>query len=387
MASTREKEKKAARRNSTRAWAEKQKSGFEATAVKLPEGVEYYEQERGVNKIDVIPYMVKRGQDKKGGNPNSDSGFLHFEREYEVHRVPGNGKFPDSFVCLKCFGETKCPGCEWMLENGKSADEKLVNLIRCQKRHLWIVNDKPGKAKNPLKVFNSNHFNRKLGFGQQFGVAAAAQLDEDEDFSDLENGKQVVFTVEGKFKHVVRVDFKERDYAYDKSILNHGIDLDACLIPNGEKMAEALSGPLAVKDDDEDDDEDAPHKPTKKRADDDEDDDDKPAAKKKAAVSDDDDDDDDRPAPKKKKPVDDDEDDDDDPEDSEIEDDDDDDDDPPAKKKPTKKKPADDDDDDDDDPPAKKKPTKKKPADDDDDDDDDDSELEESDDDDDDDDD
>ncbi len=241
--SRREKAKQEQRKNSARAWADEQSQGFEPTAVKLPEGVEFYKQEEGANVLDFIPYTVTKGSETPGGNPRCDAGFVHWERTYEVHRIPGTGQFANAYCCRKaCFGK-KCPACEWLQVNGRNADEELVRQIKNQRRHLIIVNPKPGKKDAKLQVFDCNHFNRKLGFGEQLVEAINAQLDEDEDFTDLKSGRKVRFVVEGKYKQIPRVDFQPRSYEYPDSILDHGIDLDECLIDIGyEKMREALDG-------------------------------------------------------------------------------------------------------------------------------------------------
>lgn len=290
----REREKRSEGKASARKWAEEQQQGFEPTAIKLPEGTEFYKQEDGRNTFDVIPYKVKRGK-AEGGNPRADAGFLHFEREYEVHRIPGTGKFANPYCCRKkCFGK-KCAACDWLVKHGGTASEELVQQIRGQLRHLWIVNDKPGKSDNKLKVFDSNHYNRGLGFGQQMVEAVNAQLSEDEDFSDLRDGKTVTFNVDGKYKKVTRVDFKSRDYKYSKDILAHGIDLDDVLIdPGYEAVAELLT--LGEAKSHKDEDEKGSDGGSDAGSDGGSDgDDDEPKAKKKTKskpVNDDDDDDD-----------------------------------------------------------------------------------------------
>jgi hypothetical protein len=256
--SRRQKEQKAERRNSARAWAEEQSQGFEPTAVKLPNGVEFFKQEEGAKVVDFIPYTVTKGSDTLGGNPRADAGFTHWERTYEVHRIPGSGQFANAYCCRKaCFGK-KCPACEWLQANGRNADEELVRQIKNQRRHLMIVNPKPGKKDTKLMVFDCNHFNRKLGFGEQLVEAINAQFDEDDPhFTDLKAGRKVRFVIEGKYKQVPRVDFQPRSYEYPESILEHGIDLDECLIDAGyAKMQEALDGGVSEETSSERNDED-----------------------------------------------------------------------------------------------------------------------------------
>ncbi len=168
---------------------------------------------------------------------------------------------------MKCFGK-KCGACDWLNQHGNTADQKLVKSLRSQKRHLWLVNDKPGSGKNPtLKVFDSNHWNKGRGFGEQMAVVINT-LDEDDEPFSLQGGSTATLTVEEdffektKYRVVVRIDFKPRKYEYDAKLLKSKDwpCLDALLIdPGYDKILQVLQ--TGVSDDGDDDqggDDDAP---------------------------------------------------------------------------------------------------------------------------------
>lgn len=254
MAKSRNEKKRAERRKvDAREWAQQQEKGFEPTAVKLPEGVELFKPSPGVYRVDFLPYRAGRF------NMRADEGFEHFECQYDAHRIPSPDGRTRLYCCLKAtFGEN-CPICQMIARGG--LDPETVKALKVTTRHLWNVNDKPGDMKNPIKVFDTNHYNRGLGFGEM--MAEAINSDEDyANFSDLENGLTLVLTVKeqtfpgGKFNAVTRIDFKPRKYTYDEDILDRVITLDECLVKTpADKLKE-----LVMQDSDEARDDDNPRR-------------------------------------------------------------------------------------------------------------------------------
>lgn len=378
---------------SARDRAEKHTSGFDSTSIKIPEGVKLFKLEKGTMFIDIIPYVVGRG------NPFADKGEVHYERTFFVHRGVGPGG--DSYICLKKTLNERCPVCEHRAKLAKDpdADEQLVKDMAPRERQLFnVINRKDRDAGIQLWDVSYHLFGKLLDARIQSDAADESWAM----FHSPTEGLTLVLTVAEKtfggntFCEVTAIDFKERKEQYKESIIDKAICLDKVLkIEEYDKLKSIL---LQTEDDDSDskrgsDDDD---KPSKKRASDD-DDDDKPSKRRS------DDDDDDRPAKKASRDDDDDDDkpsrkssDDDDDDKPSKKSSDDDDDDRPAKKssrddddeKPTKKSRFIDDDDDDkpskkssddddDDKPAKKsskddddddRPAKKRSADDDDDD-------------------
>lgn len=282
-----------------KAWAEQQDRGYEPTALKLPDGVEFYKLEPGTHAIDFMPYIVGKG------NKRADEGFEHFEREYVAHRIPGPDGRVKYYCCRWETFKKKCP-VEILTQNGTINDPELIKKLKGTVRHLWVVNDKPGDKKNKLKVFDTNHYNRGMGFGEMLADALNS-VPKYAKFSDLKGGLTLQLTVKeqtfpgGKYNAVTRIDFLPRDYDYPDSMLEAAPCLDDCLVDIGyDEMIKVLTHEETDDDD---------RKPDTK----DDGDDDKPVSRKPSNDDDDDPvDDDDKPAPTKRKPVDDEGDDDDD---------------------------------------------------------------------------
>lgn len=341
MTSRREKEK--SRRTSARSWAESQERSFEPTTIRLPEGIEQWKPDKpGKYEVDFLIYRVGKG------NPRADEGMEHFEREYEAHGIETPSGFR-MYTCRWHAFHKKCAPCDWRKRNG-NADPELLKSLRGKTRHLWLLNDQPGKTKNvKLKIFDSNHYNKGKGFGEQMAEAINSLPEDAEPFA-LEGGYTATLVVKEdtmgggkKYLYVARIDLRPRKHDYPESLLEDAPCLDDCIVDPGYDDIMALldgevpdkSGPdeddkpksknRPERDDTEEDDEDldeddsddeepAPKAKRKSKPDPDEDEDtedDEPAPKSKGrsggvknrAVSDDDDDDldeDDEPAPKAK---------------------------------------------------------------------------------------
>lgn len=239
--SRREKEKKMARRTDARAWAKKQEKGFEPTCVKIPEGFELYKIDKaGTFKVDFMPYVAG------AGNKNADEGFQHFEREYDSHALPTADGRVRMYVCRqKSFGK-KCAVCDWLKSHGGNADPDLVKQIRGKTRHLWLVNDKPGDENNKLKMLDTNHYNRGIGFGEQIADAITS-VEDYGDFWTLDAGLTVSLTVKEqlmgggkKYFAVTRIDFLPRKYEYPDNMIDDAPCLDDCLIDPGYDAVKKL---------------------------------------------------------------------------------------------------------------------------------------------------
>jgi hypothetical protein len=230
-------------------WAKKQERSFEST-VKLPEGVSLFKLDKvGVFRLDFMPYVVGKN------NPRAKPGMEHFEREYDAHRVPtADGQ--RLFCCrMKCWGK-RCAVCDFLRMNGGTADQALVKSLRTTTRHLWVVNDKPGDRKNPLKVFDTNHYNRGLGFGEMLADAITSVTDY-ANFADLSEGYTIQLNVKeqtfpgGKFNAAVRMDFLPRKYQYPESLLDAAPCLDDLLVDPGYDAVAKLLNPDQGKEGEE----------------------------------------------------------------------------------------------------------------------------------------
>ena len=251
MATKRERDKREVRRTNAKEWAQKQEQGYEPTAVKLPEGMKLYKLEEGTHEIDIIPFRAG------ANNPNADEGMEHFEAEYAVYRIPRpDGNF-DRYCALshKRWGEAD-PVAQY--RNKVSKEE--ADALRPQLRHLFLVNDKPGDPKNPLKVMDAVHYNRQLGFGEQLVTAINAMEDDDAPFYALEGGKTLRIKVaDAKFGSVSRIDLVRRKHDYPESMLDKAPCLDDCILkPKGSVLKKALGLEEGSSRNGEDEDREAP---------------------------------------------------------------------------------------------------------------------------------
>lgn len=288
-----EKERRFVLQTSVKDWSKKPTlGGFEATCVKMPDGVELIKlPSEGIVKWDFMMYLAGKH------NRRADEGFPFYNLEYEAHRVPTGGENKALYLCAAVMFGKKCAVCDWLKKHGyKLGSPKAVDEIkRTTTRHLWVVNDKPGDPKNKLKILDQNCYNKKKGFGEQM-AALMRTLDENDNPFDPIDGSTFVITCEedtfpgGKYSVASRIDLRPRKYSYPESIVEKAPCLDDCLVePNYDEIWSLLEeGPtntstststntkttgeagVGKKKKDEDDD-DKPTK-SKKRPPDDEDD-------------------------------------------------------------------------------------------------------------------
>ena len=238
MASKKEREVRKRRKESAKKWAEKESQGFTPTAVKLPDGMKLYKlDEEGKHRFDIMPFIA--GDNYPSGRGGADPGFEVSRMTYEQHRIPQpDGNF-GRFVCTYGTWGEECVVCKHRNTANLSQEEK--DVLRPQRRHLFLVNDKPGDVKNPLKVMDAVHFNRKLGFGEQL-TTAIETLEEDCFIADLKDGKTIqIMVADKKYGSVSRIDLLNRTYSYPESLIDDAPPLDQCVLrPEKEDVLKAL---------------------------------------------------------------------------------------------------------------------------------------------------
>lgn len=313
--------------------AQSHTSGWTPTAVKLPEGLSFFQpKEAKTYRLNILPYEVKKGKDEPGGNPNADSGFLHYERTYWAHR--GIGTDQNTYCCLqRTFGK-KCPICRDLTKMRRSAkaDPDLIKDLEARERQVFQVIDL-GNVDKGIQLWDvSYHL-----FGKMLDNKIKASEDDDdyENFYHLDGGSVVRVTLGEKqfagrtFLETTMIEMKARKEPLEESILDEVADLDECLVETPYEELKAIY----LQDDDEEEEASAKKggKKAKPKDDDEEEDEDEDEEEEDSDEDDDEDDDDEEEEeevkPKKKAPA------------KKA----------PPKKGPAKKKPADDDDDDDDD--------------------------------------
>lgn len=322
MATSRDKMKSKRRRSSAKQWADKQESGFERTAYKLPDGWKSFIPKSGKYKVNVVPF--KAG----AGNPNADEGYDHFERTYFAHPIPGLDGKSRLYCCLAANFGKKCVCASIHKILGPNADQKILDdFKKPKKRQLWIFDVLEGPGEAGKFIFETSY---NKGFGELLANKINA-VDTYADFSEptkeqggmtllISFGDASFSTPDGsaaKYTACTNIEMIPRNTNYDEDIADEMPCLDDCLIElSYNELVEKLTGE---------------------------------EVESKGKVADDDEDEDDElPAPKKKKPPVDEEDDEEE-EDSELEDDDEDDEPPPPKKKSAKELAEEEDDEDEDD--------------------------------------
>lgn len=231
------------RRVSAASWASST-GGFEPTAVKKPSGMENYRLDReGEHVFDIIPFIAGKG------NHHADPGFEFFMRVYDVHKIPKPDGNSDSYCCLWSEWKESCPVCKAR----RNLPEEEAGALRPQQRILFLVNDKPGKLKNPLKLLDTVMFNRKLGFGEQLKIAINATRGGG-DFAKLVGGMTVKLQVgNAKYRQVARIDLIPRDYDYPEDWLEKSPCLDEFIIKPQASVINTLLGEMGVEGADEED--------------------------------------------------------------------------------------------------------------------------------------
>ncbi len=238
------KKKKSAFRGKTTANAQKQRTqGAQYGHLSLPKGVNVFKEEPNSRiKVDFMPYKVTdpKHPDRDDEQGVATPGDLWYKRPYRLHRNIGAND--DSVVCPSSIG-MKCPICEYRARRLKEGAEKEeLRELNASLRNLYVVIPKDHKKfeEKPhiwdiSQYLFQNMLNEELGEDEDYGV-----------FPDLEEGLTLrVRFGEGqigknKFAETSRIDFLDRDEAYDESILDDIPDLDKVLTIKSYAQVEAL---------------------------------------------------------------------------------------------------------------------------------------------------
>ena len=314
--------------------------------LKLPKDVNVFSPEPGSRvHIDIMPYVVTDSNhpDRNDDTQAAMKGDLWYKRPFKTHRNIGAEN--DTVVCLTSFGK-KCPICEYRTKRMKEGAEKEeLDSLKASMRNLYIVIP-IGHKKFDEKphIFDISQW--------LFQNLLNDELEEDSDyevFPDLEDGFTLKVRFDSKsigkgnaFAEASRIDFLERDEAYDESILDEIPSLDDVLQETSyaqlqAKFFENEDEEIENEDLDEDPD-DAPPAPTrrkKKKIEDDDEEDEKPVSRRKKR----------EPEPEPEE--------DDDPDEDEEEE-------KPVRRKPARRKPEPEPEEDDDPEPEEEKPVRRK---------------------------
>lgn len=205
-------------------WAETQNFGTSSGSLRLPEGVQFFTTKKaGVYKIDVVPYVVKRG------NPAADPGYIHPERTYFVHNNIG----PDetTYCCLKSFNK-KCPICEWIGQHRNDEGTKAVrDQIKQKVRQLWNVIDRTDHKK-VIQVWDCSYH----AFGKQLKEKVEAKPSKYQGFYLPEGGMSIdvkmaedKFPGGGSFINAKNIEMEEREESLEDYV-DKAVCLDDVLV-------------------------------------------------------------------------------------------------------------------------------------------------------------
>lgn len=264
------------------------------------EGVKFWKQKEGSNKINIIPYKVSSKNHPLVAKGILEKGDMDYTLELWVHTFVGPGNA--SVVCLKRNYNKPCPICELSDKLKAEKKEKESKALWAKRRMYYNVQD----VLNPddgIQLFETNHKNFEKPL-----MSLAKDTDDGSpfiDFADIKEGKTLKFMgekeqFEGKdFIQFANLKFIARPEPVT-DLASEALPLDALLVVRPYEEIEAiLYGDVADDEDDE------PVKAKKRARDDDEDDEPPVTAKKKASPVEDDEDD--EPPAKRKAKDDDDE--------------------------------------------------------------------------------
>jgi hypothetical protein len=249
------KQKKSVFRGKTRADAERQqKEASSFGYLQLPKGVSIFNATAGGRALlDIIPYTVtdENHPDRDEGLEIAVVGGLWYKRPFKTHRNIGVKN--DSVVCPTSINK-RCPICEYRAQRIKEgADKDDTDALRASKRNLYAViplNDK--KHEEKIHIWDISQWCFQNLLNDELG-----EQEDNDIFPDLEEGKslRIRFSEESvgsnTFPKASRIDFEERDQAYDESILEDVPNLDELLEIHPYKKLEAIF--LYDETDDDDD--------------------------------------------------------------------------------------------------------------------------------------
>ncbi len=235
----REKEKRQIRYSDAKKIAE-QGDKVRSRTWQLPGNFEEYKLENGKHVVDVVPYVVGKG------NPKADEGMVHYERRYYIHSNVGPNQ--EKVICpAQTFGDS-CPICEEMArQTRRGVDWEKRKWMRPQMRQLWNLRSKEDGI---IRVFEQAYY-RGLGEMIDDQINSDEQEDGKEELSNffkLENGKSLkLFAKEENFKgftyaKLVQVDFIERKEPLSEDILDEVCCLDDCLVCQSYDQIKKLFG-------------------------------------------------------------------------------------------------------------------------------------------------
>jgi len=193
----------------------------------MPEGMGFWDNKAGTQRIDIIPFIAKKG------NPYAEEGELHYERTFYTYWKLGADEKP--YVCSsKTFGHKDFVR-EYRIKESKNpeADGTYLKSLEPKERQIFLIYDRAEPDKGLQVWENSFHTFGKLldsridNASEDLGWDFFYLLDDD--------GMTLRITIEEetqpfKFKKATAIDFIKRSEPVPKEIAEHGICLDDLLV-------------------------------------------------------------------------------------------------------------------------------------------------------------
>lgn len=221
----------------------------------LPRNVSIFQPEPGKrHRFDILPYIVTdpNHPDRDDNLGIAQVGDLWYKRPFKIHRNIGGDN--NTVVCLTSIGK-KCPICEYrakMFKEGAAKED--TDALKPSSRNLYIVIPEGSEDIHIWDVSQylfQNLLNDELEENEEYEV-----------FPDLEEGLTLKVRFDSStigsskpFAEASRIDFEERDAAYEESILDEVPDLDNVLKVYSYSQLEAMfleiDEPEEVPEDDE----------------------------------------------------------------------------------------------------------------------------------------
>lgn len=227
-----------------------------SSAIKPPKGMKFLSTKVPKSyTFDILPYIVTKGKDQKGGNPHCESGYAWYERIYWVHRRVGpEGK---SACCLKTFGK-KCPICEEYesKSRNKDLDPEEYSYLKPQKKQLFCVRDLDEPDEDArIKLLDISYFCFGEALTDKINATDHAKGFVYDDFYMLKDGQTLRVTfkeqVKGsmKFNVASNIDLRPRKEDLPESTLDEVANLDEILVELSYGQLKALHEGASDDDD------------------------------------------------------------------------------------------------------------------------------------------
>lgn len=245
------------RQSTARRRAQQKQTGFTTTKFRLPEGLGFWDFKEDVTKIDIVPYIVGKG------NPFAKPGELHYERTYYQYRAKIGAEQKFYITLAETYG-LKDPVQEHRQQiqrkvPANAVEEKelkdLAYSLGPSERQLFLIYDHSQKDKG-VQLFDFSH--------HKFGKLLDSRIDKSDEeegwdgfyFPD-EDGFSLKVTWENDPTYglgAVAIDFVPRREPLPEAIAEHGYCLDDYLVQMPYEKLKAIFEHREYKELEEDND-------------------------------------------------------------------------------------------------------------------------------------